>query len=220
MISFFNVSTWHGKRKALEDHLFQFCVHFINKGCLWLFRIWESSNHHYFMMCSCNSKRNLFWVFHPSPYTTCFVLLMMGLGPRLFNFSSQGSPLCVMGSRVLSSLSFRFSGEEDDGIVVVFEVAPNPILSPSCVNARIGSIKARVRPIVAGASACGHCGHANFVSSFGRSPFLPCSRIWVAHPSGSSKGELSMHLYRSSCFGYMYEAGKYFVLVWDLFFRG
>jgi hypothetical protein len=66
---------------------------------------------------------------------------------------------------------------EDEGIVVVFEVAPNPILSPSCVNARIGSIKARVRPIVAGASACGHCGHANFVSSFGRLPFLPCSRI-------------------------------------------
>jgi hypothetical protein len=77
-----------GRRRALEDYFFWFCVHFIDKGCLWLFRISESSNHRCFMMCSCSRKKNLLWVFHPSPYTTCFVLLLMGLGPRLFDFSS------------------------------------------------------------------------------------------------------------------------------------
>jgi hypothetical protein len=60
---------------------------FYRQKMLWLFKISKSSNHRYFMMYNCNSKRNLLWVFHSSPYTTCFVLPVMGLGPRLFDFS-------------------------------------------------------------------------------------------------------------------------------------
>jgi hypothetical protein len=53
----------------------------------------KSSGHHYFVIGNCSNDRLilgwvLFLIFHPLSCTTCFVLLVMGLGPRLFDFSS------------------------------------------------------------------------------------------------------------------------------------
>ncbi len=43
-----------------------------------------------------------FHVFSPPPCTPCFMLLVMGLGPRFCDFSFQGSPSCVMCFQVCS----------------------------------------------------------------------------------------------------------------------
>jgi hypothetical protein len=43
---FIDVRTWREEWKALESFLFQFCVHFIGKGCQW---------------CYIVRKRSLFW---------------------------------------------------------------------------------------------------------------------------------------------------------------
>ncbi len=37
-----------------------------------------------------------FQVFCPSPCTTSFMLLVMDLGPTFGDFSSSGSPLCIL----------------------------------------------------------------------------------------------------------------------------
>ncbi len=48
-----------------------------------------------------------FEVFCPSPCMTCFILLVMGLGPMLIDFSSLGfSPFCVLSFCLLFGLQF------------------------------------------------------------------------------------------------------------------
>lgn len=53
----------------------------------------------------------------------------------------SGPPTVPPSDRCFRSLSSHLIDEEDEGIVVVFEVAANPIHSLSCVNARIGSLR-------------------------------------------------------------------------------
>ncbi len=97
-ISFIDIPTWYGQQRGLEV-LFQFYIHFIGKGCPWLFKKFKLS-----LFCNgqlCQQERPLlglvsFQVFRPSPYTTCFMLLVMGLDTKFLDFSSQGSPLCVL----------------------------------------------------------------------------------------------------------------------------
>jgi hypothetical protein len=60
----------------------------------------ESSSYHYFAIDN-YSKLGLpllslvtFYLFFPSPCMTCFVLLVMGLGPRFFIFPLR-APICA-----------------------------------------------------------------------------------------------------------------------------
>jgi len=53
----------------------------------------KNLGHHYFTIGNRSNDRLLlgwvfFLIFHLFPCTTCFMLLVMGLGPRLFGFSS------------------------------------------------------------------------------------------------------------------------------------
>ncbi len=111
-----DVSTWHGQQRVMKNLFFQFYIHFIDRRCLWLLREFRLS-----LSCGMQlwqQERSLLGLvfveaFLPSPCTTCFVLLVMGLGCRLLDSSSYCSPFCILCFQVLSfvrtSILFFFS---------------------------------------------------------------------------------------------------------------
>lgn len=87
---FINVPTWHDHQKVLKVFLFQLYIHFIDRECQWLFREFRLSLfriEHLWQQERPLPSLVYFQVFCLSPCTTCFVLIVMGLGLKFCAFS-------------------------------------------------------------------------------------------------------------------------------------